>query len=99
MPNNAILDRISLWYHFYLFSFPFFIFLFYRLSREFKLITDLMAMVVIHGIFHAIRHLVSFAHMELEPTANVRIRWEPIFVIVPILIIGMAQNAVLSYFF
>ena len=93
MSNIAILDWISLWYHLY-FSDLIIIGFFDRLSREFKLITDLMALLVTHGIFRAIRHLVSFVHMEVEPIVNVRILMEPIFVIVPILIIGMAPNAV-----
>jgi len=58
-----------------------------------------MVPLVIHGTFHAIQHSGLFVHIILELIANVQILMEPIFVIVRILIIGMAQDAVIFAFF
>jgi len=54
-----------------------------------------MVPLVIHGTFHVIQHSGLFVHIILELIANVQIRMEPIFVIVRILTIGMAQDVVI----
>jgi hypothetical protein len=57
-----------------------------------------MELLAIHGIFLVIQRLASFVHTEQERIAIVRFLMEPIFVIVPILTIGMEQHAVIKNF-